>query len=100
MRLVKPRACPSWARVVAAPAENLAADIVRESGAGLLVPPGDVEAICTAVTMLADDPRERATAGARARAYAEQNFAIGKIADRFERLFERIHEGPARLTQS
>src|SRR5262249_26976301 len=76
--------------VIAAPSENLAADMVRESGAGLVVAPGDVEAICAAVTALAGDAEQRAAAAAHARDYAELNFGIGRIADRFERLFQRI----------
>jgi len=38
----------------------------------------------------------RAEAAAQARSYAERMFEISKIADRFERLFERLRSGTPR----
>jgi glycosyltransferase involved in cell wall biosynthesis len=57
--------------------------LLGESGAGLLVKPGDVEAMGEAIEQLADDPelRRKLGAAARARALVEQDSerAIGQI---------------------
>lgn len=91
--------CAGRAIVLAAPSENLAADIVREGQAGRVVAPDDAQAIYGAVMELADDEATRTTAARHARAYAEERFDIAKITDRFERLFRRIITGPPRSKQ-
>lgn len=76
--------CAQRPLLMALPAENLAAKIVRESNAGLLVAPDDIAGFCEAGMRLAHSPDERAAMGAAGRAYAEANFDIAKITDRFE----------------
>jgi colanic acid biosynthesis glycosyl transferase WcaI len=58
------------------------AEVVEQCG--LVVPPGDAEALVDAVLSLADDAPGRATLGARARAYAEANLERDAILSRFE----------------
>ena len=49
------------------------------SQCGLVVPSGDTPALAAAVVELADDPARRRALGARARLYAESNFAIEQV---------------------
>lgn len=66
------------------PPENPAARTVNDSGAGLVVPAGDVDAMLAASERLRRSPEVRADHGRRARAYAERAFRLGHIADQFE----------------
>lgn len=79
--------------VGAIPPDNLAAQLIERSGAGMTVAPGDTAALVEAVRALAADPARRAAAGRAGRAWAEEQFAIGPIADRFETLCGRIAGG-------
>jgi glycosyltransferase involved in cell wall biosynthesis len=88
--------CAGRAIVIAAPWQNLAATTIRESQGGTVVPADDAGAMAEAVMTLLADDQLRARYGARARQYAEQAFDISKIADRFERLFERLRSGTPR----
>ena len=76
--------CAGRPLLLAVPGENLAAKIVVECGAGLVVEPNDVAGFCAAAKQLADSPQLRQQFGAAARKYAEANFDIGQITDRFE----------------
>jgi glycosyltransferase involved in cell wall biosynthesis len=70
--------------LAAIPAANQAARTIGNAGAGRLVEPGDPRAFVAAA-------RELLVAngvGESGRAYAERAFAIGPIADRFERVLE------------
>lgn len=91
--------CAGRPIVVAAPWQNVAAKSVAASGGSRVVPPADADALAAAVLAFMDDGRLREEAGKRARDYAERTFEISAIADRFERLFERLHTGPARRRQ-
>jgi glycosyltransferase involved in cell wall biosynthesis len=61
------------------------ADVVRRSGAGAIVPPGDVPAAARALRRLLDDPQLRLRAGRKARAFYERNFgrqrSVAKVVD-------------------
>ena len=69
--------------LLAVPAANLAARIVRGAGAGLVVPPGDSAAFARAALALLADGPGRNQMGRAARDYAEEAFSIGSIADQF-----------------
>ncbi len=60
-----------------------AENILTEAGAGVVVPPGDVEALAAAIRRLANDPEERRAMGARGRAAAVARFDRKAIADAF-----------------
>lgn len=74
--------------LAAIPRENLAARIVQEVGSGRCVEPSDVEGFLREADALCYEGRLRAEMGNKARSYAEKNFAISRIADRFELLLE------------
>jgi glycosyltransferase involved in cell wall biosynthesis len=76
--------CAGRPLLLAVPGENLAAKIVVECGAGLVVEPNDLAGFCAAARKLIDSPELRRQCGAAARQYAEANFDITRITDRFE----------------
>jgi colanic acid biosynthesis glycosyl transferase WcaI len=76
--------CAGRPVLLAVPKENLAAKIVVESGAGLVVEPADVAGFCAAAERLIESPQLRDQGAQAARRYAEAHFDIGKIGDQFE----------------
>lgn len=60
-----------------------AEDIVKEAGAGIVVPPGDVNALAAAISRLASAPEERRRMGAQGRAAACARFDRRMIAEAF-----------------
>ena len=57
---------------------------------GVLVPPGDPDALASAlVGLLADEPRRRSL-GEAARVVAEENYAWNRIAERLVAIYERV----------
>ena len=64
-------------------------DFVTHEQTGLLVPPGDVEALAAAITRLADDSALRSRLGAKARDVAEQ-FDERVVLERFAQLIEQL----------
>jgi glycosyltransferase involved in cell wall biosynthesis len=69
--------------------------VVEQAGCGLAVTPGSPESMAEAVLTLASDPKKSAAMGLAGRAYVEQNFNRGQVADRLVELFEemRRHDG-------
>ena len=78
--------CAARPLLLAVPAVNLAARIIQEENAGLTVPPSGTAEFLAAAARLMNEPETCAQMAARARAYAEKNFTIGTIGDRFEKL--------------
>jgi glycosyltransferase involved in cell wall biosynthesis len=76
--------CAGRPVLLAVPKENLAARIVLECRAGLVVEPTDVSDFCAAAKRLVNSPQFRDEYGRAAREYAEKHFNIRKIADQFE----------------
>ena len=76
--------CAGRPVLLAVPPENLAARIVAEHEAGLVVPPTDAAAFLDAADALVADAGRRERLGANARSYAERHFDIAAITDRFE----------------
>jgi colanic acid biosynthesis glycosyl transferase WcaI len=72
----------------AIPLENLAARTIDRAAAGLVVPPTDEEAFLLAAKQLRNEPGLRASAGTRARAYAEATFDTEYVTDRFLTVIE------------
>ncbi len=83
--------------VLAIPPDNLAARIVRESGAGQIVAAGDGWAMQQAVLRLLDDARLRSGMGERGRKYAERHFGIAAIATRFETILAEVAAKPGKV---
>ena len=76
--------CAGRAMLLAVPADNLAARIVREEGTGLVADPRDEGAFIAAARRLREDHAARMAMAARARTYAERSFELAAITDRFE----------------
>ncbi|MES2165569.1 MAG: glycosyltransferase family 4 protein [Pseudomonadota bacterium] len=91
--------CAGRPIVLSAPCENLAARIVTQSNAGVIVAAGSRTDFVAAVSALIGDAAQRATAGSNARAYAERMFDIEQIACRFETIFKTLPTPSAPLTR-
>jgi glycosyltransferase involved in cell wall biosynthesis len=76
--------CAGRAQAAAIPPENRAARVIAESGGGLSASPLAGAEFLAAVDRLVGDEALRARMGASARAYAEREFDIRRIADAFE----------------
>ncbi len=81
-------------RPVLAALEGEGARIVREAGAGVLVPPEDPRALARgALELQRAQPEERARMGARGRAYAERHFDRGTLVAQLEGWVQELAEG-------
>jgi glycosyltransferase involved in cell wall biosynthesis len=80
--------CAARPVILSAPLDNDASQTVTSIGAGTVVAPGDVEGLKKAARNLLDDEAARSRAGVAARSFAEQNFDIESICDRFQRVVE------------
>jgi colanic acid biosynthesis glycosyl transferase WcaI len=80
--------CAGRAILLSAPLQNLAAEVVREAGAGLTVEAGDARALVDAARTLRLDDAHRVELGSNGRRYAERHFDVPAVASRFEAVFE------------
>ncbi len=80
---------------MAAPGTGIASEV---EGAGLIIPPGDAQALAEAVVALARDPGRRARLGAVARARAEQQWERAAIIGSLERQFLALPQQPTATT--
>ncbi|MBI1799883.1 MAG: sugar transferase [Candidatus Eisenbacteria bacterium] len=76
--------------VVAAVAGD-AADVIRSSGAGEVVPPGDGVALADALMRLAADPERRAALAAAGPPFVEREYSRRRIGERMTSLLEDVH---------
>jgi glycosyltransferase involved in cell wall biosynthesis len=76
--------CAGRPVLLAVPRENLAARIVVDSGAGLVVEPSDIPGFCATAQELIASRQLRDELGRAGRRYAEAHFEITRIVDRFE----------------
>ena len=76
------------------PRDNAVAVMVEEAGAGIVVEPGDRDGASAALRALLADPLERERMGAAGRAYAELNFDVVAVGDRYEALLDEIYSRP------
>ena len=82
--------CAGRPIVLAAPRDNLASSIITNAGAGLVVEPEDHNGFVEAVRELLGNPELAMRMGSAARRYAEEQFKIENVADRFEAVFDRV----------
>lgn len=68
------------------------AELVVDSRSGIVVPPGDAQAIADAIRFLHDNPTERALMGRRARERLERDFSIEETVRRTKALLESLLE--------
>jgi glycosyltransferase involved in cell wall biosynthesis len=66
------------------------AEVVEHGRAGLLVPPGDAEALAAALRGLRDDPVMRRRLGAAGRARFDAHFGIDPVAARLDALYRDL----------
>jgi colanic acid biosynthesis glycosyl transferase WcaI len=76
--------CAGRALLAAVPHDNLAAEVIRRSGGGVLVEPGDEAGLVAGAMRLLADGGLREDLGRKGRRYAEENFDVATIGDRFE----------------
>lgn len=80
--------CAGRPILMAAPAENLAARNVVSAGCGAIMEPEDMDGWLAAAEKLAADPELRTRQGLAGRAFAEANFSMDTVGDRFEQVLE------------
>lgn len=78
--------------ILSAPRENLAARILADAGAGVVVEAGDATGLVAAARRLHDDDELRTAMGISGRTYAETNFDVTAVAARFQAVFQRAIE--------
>lgn len=88
--------CAGRGLIAAMPQENLASRIIKRSGAGFSVCPGDIKGFVELAERMWNDRKLRDECGAAARLYAENTFRIEDIAIAFEKvLVGAVEEGKA-----
>ncbi|MGH2947774.1 MAG: glycosyltransferase, partial [Solirubrobacteraceae bacterium] len=82
--------CMAAGRAVVLSAGGEAAELVRRTGVGVVVPPEDAAALAAAFRSLAADPAGTAEIGARGRRAAAEEFDRAGSADRWTALLARV----------
>jgi glycosyltransferase involved in cell wall biosynthesis len=77
--------------LLSVPADNLAARIVSQNNAGVVINPNDFNSLIEKIDMLLKDSSLRKKMGVNAFKYAESNFNINVIADSFEKIIRNIY---------
>lgn len=77
-------------RPVVATAVGAVADAVTAGESGVLIPPGDPEALAQALLRLAEDHDLRASLGARAQAVARENYSADRVMAELERVYASL----------
>lgn len=81
--------CANKPLLLAVPLENLAARIVNDNKAGIVISPSDTTAFIEAADKLMYNSELRIHLAANGRQYAEQTFQIAKITDNFEQIIKK-----------
>lgn len=76
-----------------------APDLITPRENGLLVPPGDAEALQAAILSLLADPARLASMGARARQRVVSAYSLQSVADRLRGLYGRLTSGSPASTE-
>ncbi|HVU33470.1 MAG TPA: N-acetyl-alpha-D-glucosaminyl L-malate synthase BshA [Opitutaceae bacterium] len=70
-------------------------EVVEDGRSGVLVPPGDTDALARALEAMLDDPARRLALGRAALARARENFSAEAIVPQYETLYRRVCATPA-----
>jgi len=70
--------------------ESETADVVRKAQCGIVVKPGDVESIRSAILHLKENPPAREAMGRNGRAYLERNMSLEKNVALYEEIFHAL----------
>jgi len=65
-------------------------ELIEDGVSGLLVPPGDIEALCTAIQRLIEDPELRRQLATRARKCVEERFSLERCVEAHAGWCERL----------
>jgi glycosyltransferase involved in cell wall biosynthesis len=82
--------CAEKPIVLAMPPDNLSATIVTDNKAGYCITPDNLQGFFQQIEKLVTDPVLRRQIGLNGRAYAEKNFAITHIENRFMEVFNTV----------
>lgn len=82
--------CAKRPLLLAIPEENLASQIVFKNNAGFVVPPNNKEAFIEKADILFEEENLRDQYANNGRLYAEENFNIDRITDKFEIIFKKF----------
>jgi len=77
----------------AATAVSGARQLLALSGAGVVVPVGDMNALAEAIVSLASDPDARKRMGERARNAVVEGYSLGVVTSRVEKVYEEVLHG-------
>jgi glycosyltransferase involved in cell wall biosynthesis len=80
----------SYGKPVIASAAGGIVDVVRDGETGLLVPPGDAEALAAALRQVADSPDAARTLGEAGRLHVEREFSWTAIINRLMGVYEEV----------
>lgn len=80
----------SYGKPAIASAAGGIVDLVLDDETGVLVPPGDVDALARAIADLADDPERARRLGAGGLAHVEREFSWPVITERLVSLYQRL----------
>lgn len=75
--------------------EGESASVIERSGGGLVVPPGDPQALADAIMDLYNDPARRAAMGTNGRQFVEKSFSRADWASFLEREISKIGANPS-----
>ena len=69
------------------------ARLVLEYKCGVVIEPGQADALADAIARLSIDPQSRAAMGARARAMLDANFTHRQALERWRDVLDRVEQG-------
>ena len=82
--------CSQKPLVLSVPKNNLSAKIVSDTKSGYCIEPEDTAGLISSINTLINNSTIREEMGERGRKYAEENFEISVIANKFIKVFETI----------
>jgi colanic acid biosynthesis glycosyl transferase WcaI len=82
--------CAQKPIVLSVPLQNLSSKIVKSANAGLCASPDDLDSFINSVKELYNNPDEAKLLGKNGRFYAESNFDIAAICEKFESIFVKL----------
>ena len=85
--------CAGRPSILVMPEENLAAKRTVENEAGVVIPNNESDTLAEKILGLKNNPDLCKMYGNNARKFAEDNFSIGKIADKFEKIINGVVNG-------
>ena len=79
--------CSNRPIILSVSSDNLAVKIIEESNAGYFIEPGNTNQLVDKIKILSENPELQSILGRNGRIYAETNFNISKVGEKFIKLF-------------